>query len=147
LYGRERLRPNRAARVTRALRLTPPSKSRTRMTTTRRICSKHRATLKAVGRGCVQTGVPGRPWKTHEPRQMTRCGERNERFMMVRYSVMGLPLGSSGRCILQRFVCWGSRVVRGWPGNPGSDGALPYRLERRFMPWSDTIKDRLTLRG
>jgi hypothetical protein len=24
-------------------------------------------------------------------------------------------------------------VARGWPGNPGSDGASPYRLERRSM--------------
>jgi hypothetical protein len=27
----------------------------------------------------------------------------------------------------------GLRVVRGWPGNPGSDGASPYRLEPRSM--------------
>jgi hypothetical protein len=52
---------------------------------------------------------------------------------MVRYWVMGLPPGSSGLCILQRFVCGGSRVVREWPGNPGSGGASPYHLERRSM--------------
>jgi hypothetical protein len=34
-----------------------------------------------------------------------------------------------------------------WPGNPGSDGASPYHLERRCMPRSDNIKDRLTLRA
>jgi hypothetical protein len=27
----------------------------------------------------------------------------------------------------------GSRVFQGWPGSPGSDGASPYHLERRFM--------------
>jgi hypothetical protein len=43
----------------------------------------------------------------HKPRQMT------------------LPLAA--------FVSWGLRYARGWPGNPGSDGASPYRLERRWI--------------
>jgi hypothetical protein len=42
---------------------------------------------------------------------------------MVRYSVIDLLLASSGVSILQLFVCGGSRVIRGWPGSPGSDGA------------------------
>jgi hypothetical protein len=51
---------------------------------------------------------------------------------MVRNSVMGLLLGSSG------LSCRGSLVgahapSTGWPENPGSDGASPYHLERRFM--------------
>jgi hypothetical protein len=34
---------------------------------------------------------------------------------------------------LQRVICVGSCVFQGWPGSPGSDGASPYRLERRSM--------------
>jgi hypothetical protein len=33
----------------------------------------------------------------------------------------------------QRVICVGSRVFPGRPGSPGSDGAFPYRLERRSM--------------
>jgi hypothetical protein len=78
---------------------------------------------------------------------MTRCGEGNERFIDGSVFGDGSAAGIFWRCILQRFICWGSRVVREWPGNPGSDGASPYHLERRFMPRSDNIKNRLTLRA
>jgi hypothetical protein len=62
---------------------------------------------------------------------MTRCGEPNERF--IDGSVSGD--GSSARIFwalhLAAVRLLGSRVLRGWPGNPGSDGASPYHLEHR----------------
>jgi hypothetical protein len=44
---------------------------------------------------------------------------------MVRYSVMGLPPASSVLCLLRRFVCGGSRSVRGWLGYPVRTEPLP----------------------
>jgi hypothetical protein len=67
--GRERLRPNRAARVTRALRLTPHRADREReRRRTRRICSKHRAVLKG-GRERLRPnrGFPGDLGKRMNP--------------------------------------------------------------------------------
>jgi hypothetical protein len=43
----------------------------------------------------------------------------------------------------QRVICVGSCVFQGRPGNPGSDGASPYRLKRRFIRISDNSHDPL----
>jgi hypothetical protein len=45
----------------------------------------------------------------------------------------GAPLGSSGRCILQRFVCGGSRVVRRVAGE------TPVRTEPLPTSLSDAL--------
>jgi hypothetical protein len=62
---------------------------------------------------------------------MTRSGEWNERFIGGSVFGDGFRLGSSG-FILQRFVCWGSHVVRG-----GRD--TPVRTEPRPTILSDVL--------
>jgi hypothetical protein len=78
---------------------------------------------------------------------MTRCNKRNERFIVGSVFGDGAPARILWALHLAAVRLLGPRVVRGRPGSPGSDGASPYHLERRFMPRSDNIEDRLTLRA
>ena len=71
-----------------------------------------------------EPGLPGRSWKTHEPTLMTPTEQR---------SIDGLAFGDGDRarifwrCILQRFICGGSRIVQDSAGKPrfGRSLSLP----------------------
>jgi hypothetical protein len=53
---------------------------------------------------------------------------------MVRYSVMGPPARIFWALHLAAVRLLGVHASSAeWPGNPGSDGASPYHLERRSM--------------
>jgi hypothetical protein len=94
---------------------------------------RRRLLTRMVGKASVRT-------RASRPTRGRRVNPTNDPngtsgSLMVRDSVMELMLGSSGRCILQRFVCRGSRVVRGWLEGPVRTEPLP--TTRHFVPGYD----------
>jgi hypothetical protein len=57
-------------------------------------------------------GFPTDPGKTREPTRMTRCGERNERFVNGSIFGDGSRPGVFWALYLLAVRLWGSRVVR-----------------------------------
>jgi hypothetical protein len=92
-----------------------------------------------MGEAPSEPGLPGRPRKSHEPMQMTCCGERNERFIDGWALGDQATPGSSGRRILQRFVCGGSRVVRAAAGKPRFGRSLSLPPVRRAVACSEQV--------
>jgi hypothetical protein len=98
-----------------------------------------------VGRAPSDPGLPGPPWKTREPTEMTCFSERNERFI----ERIGIRWWNSARVFWRSgsFFVGVHALCDGWPANPGSTEPLPTAhstrcrllragLDRRFSPWA-----------
>jgi hypothetical protein len=82
----------------------------------------------------VRTGVSRPPARTTREAPTT-----NDRKIQSPEDFRGDPLSNTEPSmdrsfpLPQRVSCVGSCLFQGRPGSPGSDGASPYRLERRSM--------------